>query len=70
MNWYQQALKDREIDYWNFNAVLFPQTRLRRYLLFATRTLKVAKGLGLRRIRRLQDGLYYGVMVRTALTSA
>jgi len=65
MHWYQEALKKRWISYWSFNTVCFAHKRKARCVLFATRTKTVAKGLGLKHLRKLKDGLFYGVMVRT-----
>ena len=57
--WYQNALKDGRIDYWNFNNFLIRKSAK----LFAARTKEIAEGLGLKRIKQLDDGFYYGIMI-------
>lgn len=59
--WYEQALKVKQIDYWNFNCCV-RKNFMERYNLFATRTKGIAIGLGLKRIKKLQNGLWYGVL--------
>lgn len=64
MEWYEQALKVKQIDYWNFNCCV-KKGFTQRYNIFATRTKKVAYGLGLKRIRKFTNGLWYGVLPPT-----
>lgn len=61
MEWYEQALKNKQIDYWNFNCFLRKEFT-KRYNIMATRTKRTAIGLGLKRIRKAVNGLWYGVL--------
>jgi len=60
--WYQEALQCGLIDYWNFNNFLVRKSAK----LFVARTKEIAEGLGLKRIKKLKDGFYYGIMVNGA----
>jgi len=59
LHWYQNALKDGRIDYWNFNNFLIRKSAK----LFVARTKEIAEGLELKRIKQLDDGFYYGIMI-------
>lgn len=70
--WYQSALHNGTIDHWNFNAAVFQANRKRPkpYQLYAAASSEVAKALGLRHIRRLSDGLWYGIYDLRAMHAA